>query len=218
MTEKNVCMRDTALKNGTASPRRRRKEARPGEIIKAGLLEFAERGFAGAKLEDVAKRAGVSKGTIYLYFENKEALFEAALKAQITPVFDNAAALVSFFPGSSTDLLRALIPPLYQNLFTSDILILMRIIIAEGARFPQIAELYYKASVEKGEGLIRKIVERGVEQGEFRDGAIARQPMVALGPAIMFAVWQMTFNRFKPIDPAEFLAAHLELVLDGLRV
>jgi AcrR family transcriptional regulator len=198
-------------------PRRRRKEARPAEIIEAGLLEFAEKGFAAARLEDVAARAGIAKGTIYRYFESKEALFEAALLSRVTPVLDGVEAAVDAFPGSSEDLLRLLITRIHGELVGSDLHVLLRVIIADGSRFPTISEAYYRRILSKGRALLRRIVERGIARGEFRDGAAAELPMVAIAPALMAAVWRMTFERYDSIPPERFLDAHLDLVLNGLR-
>ncbi len=198
-------------------PRRRRKEARPAEIVEAGLLEFADKGFAAARLEDVATRAGIAKGTIYRYFESKEALFEAALLSRAMPVLDGVEAAVDTFPGSSEDLLRLLITRIHAELVGSDLHILLRVIIADGVRFPAISEAYYHRILSKGRALLRRIVERGVARGEFEAGAAADLPMVAIAPALMAAIWRMTFDRYDPIVPERFLAAHLDLVLNGLR-
>ncbi len=215
MTEEsqNAEAQDTSLPR----PRRRRKEARPAEIIQAGLLEFAEKGFAAARLEDVAARAGIAKGTIYRYFESKEALFEAALLSRVTPVLDGVDAAVDAFPGSSEDLLRLLFTRIYSEMVGSDLHILLRVIIADGSRFPKISEAYYRRILSKGRALLSRIVERGVARGEFRAGAAADLPMVAIAPALMAAIWRMTFERFDLIPPERFLAAHLDLVLNGLR-
>ncbi len=207
--------KESSLAPDTAK-RRRRKEARPAEIIAAGLAEFADRGFAATKLEDVAARAGVVKGTIYRYFDSKEALFEAALKAQIAPVFDEVLGSLDRFPGSTADLLRLVVPTIYRELFGSGIHVLMRIIIAEGGRFPAIAEFYHRESISRGKAILEAIVRRGVERGEFRSGAAADLPMVVIAPAVMAAVWKMTFDRFEPIAIERFMEAHLDLVLNGL--
>jgi AcrR family transcriptional regulator len=197
-------------------PRRRRKEARPSEIIEAGLLEFADKGFAGTRLEDVAARAGIAKGTIYRYFASKEALFEAALLSRVTPVLEGVDGLIDAFPGLSTDLLRLALTRIHTELVASDVRVLMRIIIAEGARFPAISEAYYRGSIAKGRALLSRIVARGVARGEFRPGAAADLPMVAVAPALMAAIWRMTFEPFDPVPPERFLEAHIDLVLHGL--
>ena len=199
-------------------PRRRRKEARPGEIIEAGLAEFAARGFAAAKLDDVARRAGIAKGTIYRYFPSKEALFEAAVLSREAPLAGEVERVIDAFPGPAADLLRLVIAQLYSRLFQPDLQVLMRIVISEGGRHPAIAAFYHRQMVAVGQRLLGRIVARGIAGGEFRRGAVARMPMILVAPAMMATVWKMTFDPFEPLDMETFAAAHLELVLDGLRV
>lgn len=196
--------------------RRRRKDARPAEIILAGLDEFAEKGFAAARLEDVATRAGVVKGTIYRYFESKEALFEAALKSRLPPVFENIDGMIEEFRGPTADLLRLVITRLYQEMFGSELQVLVRIILIEGGRFPAIAEFYHRESISRGRGLLTAIVKRGVARGEFRAGPASELPMVIVAPAIMAMIWKMTFDSFDPISTDAFMAAHVDLILNGL--
>ncbi len=198
-------------------PRKRRKDERPAEIIEAGLKEFAEKGFAATRLEDVAARAGVVKGTIYRYFADKDELFEAAIRSQVAPVFDHVEALVDAFPGSCEELLKAVFRRIYEQMFETDLNVLMRIIISEGGRHPKIAEYYYTQSISKGRALLTKIIARGVERGEFRAGPASDLPMIVLAPAIMAMVWTMTFDRFDPVAAERFMAAHIDLVFNGLR-
>ncbi|WP_417770359.1 TetR/AcrR family transcriptional regulator [Stappia sp.] len=200
----------------TPPRRRRRKEARPGEIIDAGLAEFAENGFAATRLEDVAKRAGIAKGTIYRYFASKEDLFEAALSARLTPFFDDVSGMVDSFPGSSENLVRAALPRIYKALFEDGLHVLMRIIITEGGRFPAIAELYHRRVISRGQAVLAALVRRGVERGEFRRSALTDLPIVIVAPAVMTIVWKMTFDRFDPVETERFLAAHVDMVLGGL--
>lgn len=197
-------------------PRRRRKEARPAELIEAGLLEFAAHGFAAARLEDVARRAGVVKGTIYRYFPDKEALFLAAVRSRVTPVFDEIAGFVDAFQGTTRDLLTLMIQTIHRQVVGSDLRVLVRIIIAEGERFPALTELYYRETISKGRSLLARIVARGIARGEVREGAAADLPIVIIAPAIMAAIWRMTFDRHAPIPGEAFLAAHLDLVFNGL--
>ncbi len=208
--------KQTIMTEGSPKPRRRRKEARPAEIIAAGLVEFAEKGFAATRLDDVAARAGIAKGTIYRYFPNKEALFEAAIVSRVAPVLDGVEAAIDGFPGSSADLLQLLLERVHRELVDSDARILMRVIIAEGARFPAIAEAHYTHSIAKGRLILERIVARGVASGEFRPGAAADLPMVVVAPALMAAIWRTVFEPFAPVPPERFLAAHLDLVLHGL--
>ena len=201
-----------------AAPRRRRKEARPGEIIEAGLAEFAARGFAAAKLDDVARRAGIAKGTIYRYFPSKEALFEAAVLSLEAPLAGEVERMIDAFPGPAADLLRLVIGEMYARLFQPELQTLMQIIISEGGRHPAIAAFYHRQMIAMGQRLLGRIVARGIASGEFRDGAVAKMPMIVIAPAMMATIWKMTFDTFEPLDMKNFAAAHLELVLDGLRV
>ena len=195
---------------------RRRKEARPAELIEAGLQEFALNGFSAARLDDVARRAGVVKGTIYRYFSDKEALFLAAVRSRITPVFDGITGLVDGFAGTTRDLLQLMLETIHRQLVNSEVRVLMRIIIAEGERFPALTDLYYREVISKGRALLERVVARGVERGEVREGAAADLPLVVVAPAIMAAIWRITFDRYAPIDGEAFLAAHLDLVFNGL--
>ncbi len=201
-----------------AAPQRRRKEARPSEIIAAGLQEFAEHGFAATKLIDIARRAGVVKGTIYRYFPNKEALFEAAITSRVNPMVEQVNQMLDHYQGSTEDLLRAALPQMYKQIFASDLHILLRIIITEANRFPDIAKLYHDQSIVKGKAFLQRVVQRGIERGEFRQGLTAELPMIIVAPVLMSVVWKMTFDRYDPLNIESLAAAHVDLVLNGLKV
>ncbi|MBL4646238.1 MAG: TetR family transcriptional regulator [Hyphomicrobiales bacterium] len=201
-----------------APRRKRRKEARPGEIIAAGLLEFADKGYAATRLDDVAKRAGVAKGTIYRYFDDKQALFLAAVQSHAVPTVGLLEKFVTEFDGTTRELLNQLFRIVHAKLVQGDLQILMRIIITEGRHFPELTELYYKEGVSKGQAILAKIIKRGIERGEIRDDAAAALPIIILAPAIMAIIWKMTFNHLHPVDPDTFFAAHVDLVLNGLLV
>lgn len=197
--------------------RHRRKDARPEEILTAGLEEFAERGFSAARLEDIASRAGIATGTIYRYFDGKEVLFEAAVKSRISPGFENLdQAMINAFPGSTTELLHHVIKRLYEKIFEPEGLILVKIVLTEGSRFPLIAELYYREIISKANNLMNMVVRRGIERGELRDGPASSRPEVLSAPAIMAVIWQMTFNRFEQVTIDMFAAAHVDLIVNGL--
>lgn len=214
MTSKSVAR---SMPGDAAPPaRRRRKEARPAEIIEAGMQEFALRGFAGTRLEDVARRAGIAKGTIYLYFRDKESLFMAAVQEKVAPAIGEIAGFVDTFPGPTRELFKLVIPVLHQRLVQSDLHTILRILIGEGSNFPGLTALYYRETVLRGRELLERIVARGRARGEIRDGAAADLPLVIMAPAIMSAIWQMTFTREAPIPPEQFLAAHLDLITEGL--
>lgn len=196
--------------------RRRRKEARPGEIIAAGLLEFADNGYAATRLEDVAKRAGVAKGTIYRYFEDKQALFLAAVQSHATPTLESLEQFIDGYQGSTRELLTAMITMVHQQLVQGDLQILVRIILSEGRNFPELSELYYREGVSKGQNILTRVVARGISRGEVRAGATADLPIILMAPAIMAVMWRATFDTQQSIPADTFLQAHLDLIMNGV--
>ena len=195
----------------------RRKDARPAEIIEAGLAEFAANGFSATRLEDVAVRAGIVKGTIYRYFDSKEALFKAAVRSRVISTLDEMAAIVDVFPGSSEALLSTVIKAAHRQIFASELPVLIKIMVAEGNRFPDLLSFYYEETICKAEALLQRIVQRGVASGEFNEGAAANLPMIIMSPAMMTAIWSLTFAANRPIQAEDFLEAHLDLVFNGLK-
>jgi AcrR family transcriptional regulator len=198
--------------------RRRRKDARPSELIEAGLQEFAARGFAGTRLEDVARRAGVVKGTIYRYFDDKEALFVAAVRSKLPAFIDPIDGLIDSFQGTTRELLLRVLTVMYAELVDSDIRILMRIVLSEGTQFPELSELYYRESIARVRPFLDKLVARGVARGEVRVDHARLLPMIIAAPALMASIWKMTFDKFEPIDTQDFFDAHTELLFRGLLV
>lgn len=199
------------------SKRRRRKGERPGEIAVAALKVFAEKGFAAARLEDVAESAGISKGTIYLYYPTKEALFEAVVRDAFAPPLARMAAGIEQ-PGMSCEsLLRFVIGTMYREVIGTDRREIMRLLIAESARFPQLVEFYHREAIGRGKALLGAVLARGVASGEFRDCPAARQPEVIMGPAVLAAVWKLVFDKVEPLHLDEYMDAHLDLVLNGIR-
>ncbi|MBK9080831.1 MAG: TetR/AcrR family transcriptional regulator [Rhizobiales bacterium] len=200
----------------TPKARRRRKDARPAELIEAGLREFLDNGYAAARLEDVARRAGASKGTIYRYFADKQALFQACVRSRIGPALDDFPAVVDSFEGSTRALLAHLFATMHRRIVASDMPHLFRIIVAEGGRFPDLAALYHRETVARGAALVERIVARGRARGEVRAGAAADLPIVLIGPALLGVMWRILFQRIAPLDGEALLAAHVDLVCDGL--
>lgn len=198
--------------------RRRRKDARPAEIIEAGFAEFAEKGFAAARLEDVASRAGIAKPTIYLYFASKEALFEAVIRDRVVAVMEGFEASHVGFDGPTEVLLRALLRTLYDRLIGTGAGALLRVIVAEGPRFPHLVAMYREVALSRGMALLGGILERGIARGEIRRGPASSDPRVIVAPAIVAALWSQLFAREAPLDTDAFLEAHLDLVLHGLFV
>lgn len=201
----------------TGGMRRRRKEARPGEIVDAARDEFVARGFSEARIDDIAARAGVSKGLVYVYFPSKEALFEAVIRSTVLPIIDQAAALIAADTQTpAPDQLRMAIGTFYRELVGTDRRRLIHMIIAEGPRFPEMTRFYHAEVLSKGKAALRVLIERGIARGEFRAGALARYPEILIGPALIAAVWKLLFELYEPIDLDAYMAAHIDTMLRAL--
>ncbi|WP_029031247.1 TetR/AcrR family transcriptional regulator [Salinarimonas rosea] len=204
--------------DGEPRKRRRRKDARPAEIVEAGFAEFAEKGFASARLEDVAARAGIAKPTIYLYFPSKEALFEAVVRSRIVSAMDGFDERAATFQGSSRDLIALILSGFYERLIGGGAVALFRIIVAEGPRHPGLLRFYREEALSRLMAVLGRVLERGVARGEIRPGPASREPRVVMAPALVAALWLDLFQADAPLDRDAYLAAHIDLVLDGLSV
>ena len=201
----------------TSPRRRRRKEARPEEILGAALESFAERGFAATRLEDVAARAGISKGTLYLYFKGKEELFEAVVHATLVPNIARLEALAATFEGPSARLLERLLLTL-AGVVGSQVGAIPKLVIAEAGNFPDLARFYLDQVVRRGLRLIAAILRRGIERGEFRPVDVDHTVFCVIAPMLIAALWK---NSLEPhddrlLDTQALARAHLDLLLRGL--
>lgn len=204
-----------------APPQNRReqqKEAKRLALIDAALAVFSRVGFAAAKMDDVAEEAGVSKGTVYLYFESKEKLFEAMVLAKMTPMLDIAADAMMDPDSSAVVRLKEHMRIFYQKIIDSDRRQIMRLIMSEGPNFPHLAEYYHANVLSRGQKAINAIIQQGVERGEFRHmPGHGLMQNVAAG-AIVAGVWKLVFDPFQPIDLDAYFETHMDLVLNGLQV
>lgn len=196
---------------------RRRKEDRPGEIIAAALACFTERGFAATRLDDVARRAGVSKGTLYLYFPNKEELFKAVVRRTIVAKIEQGEALLAHSPDPAPVLLERFIADWLAVIGTPASAI-PKLILAEAGNFPDLARFYLEEVVLRGTALVRKLLQTGVERGEFRAAALEHAEICVVAPMILSMLWRHSFERHAghPLDAAALCRTHLELLLHGL--
>lgn len=194
-----------------------RREDRERSIVAAALAEFSAKGFAAARLDDVARRAGVAKGTLYLYFDGKDALFQAVIRQAILPRIAEAEALAAGFDGPAEALLRLMLKNLGREIVGTEAGEAMRLVIAEAGRFPELTAFYHRSVVRRGLDLVRAVVARGVAGGEFRPSALDEHPQLLVAPLIMAVIWTALFQRLQPIDLERLLDGHLDLLLDGLR-
>lgn len=216
-------MPGTAVKRRrTSRPARprwhRRKDARPDEILAAALEVFADRGFAATKLEDVARRAGVTKGTIYLYFENKDALFKALIRETIVPVIAQGEALAQSFTGSARELFEKLVRDYWRLVGETALASIPRLMIAEAGNFPELARFYYEEVVTRGHRLMSGVLERGIKAGEFRKVDLAVATKLAMSPIMHAVVARKAFAHCMPegFNVARYLDTHIDLYLHGI--
>lgn len=197
---------------------RRRKDARPEEILSAALEVFTDRGFAATKLEDVAKRAGVTKGTIYLYFDSKEALFKALIRETIVPVIAQGEALAQSFTGSARELLEQLVREYWRLVGETSLVGIPKLMIAEAGNFPQLARFYYEEVVTRGHRLMAGVIQRGIKAGEFRPVNVMLAAKLAMSPLMHAVVARKAFAACMPegFDVASYLNTHIDLYLHGI--
>jgi AcrR family transcriptional regulator len=200
--------------------KKRRKEARPDEIIEAARAVFVERGFGAAKVEEIAKRAGASKGTVYLYFPTKEALFEAVMRVNVLSVIESAAAAINADDSVPAPIqLRLVMETFYREFVATDRKRLMHLMIAEGPHFPALLEFYHRDVVSRGMFLLTQLIERGMRRGEFQPPpGLERYPKLILGPALMAALYGSLFGDRDPIDVADYAQVHIASVMRILGV
>jgi len=207
------------MSSTATNPRwRRRKSARPEEILQAALEVFTDRGFAATKLEDVARRAGVTKGTIYLYYENKEALFKALVRETIVPVIAKGEALAHSFTGTARDLFEQLVREYFRLMGDTPLSGIPRLMIAEAGNFPELARFYYEEVVTRGHRLMAGVLERGMKAGEFRRVNVAVATKLAMAPLMHAVVARKAFAACMPegFDVAKYLDTHIDLYLHGI--
>ncbi|HEX7776001.1 MAG TPA: TetR/AcrR family transcriptional regulator [Parvibaculum sp.] len=194
----------------------RRKQARPAEILAAALKLFSERGFSATRLEDVAEAAGVSKATIYLYFDSKQDLFKALIHEIASPRLDAIETLIENFDGPATALIHGLYERARAISASPDMRAVIKLVLSEAGNFPDIAALYRDEMALRGLRNIARIIERGIASGEFRPcDPIATGQSVIL-PVIMNALAQEVFGMTPELDPERFLPSHLDFILHGL--
>jgi len=177
------------------------------------MEEFIARGFTATRLDDIAKRAGVAKGTIYLHFKDKESMFEELIRTAIVPFVDRLAAPPSF-SGSVRDAVESLGRLFIHEVATTRRGDIVRLIVAEGPRFPAIADFYYREVVSRGLAALRGLIALGVERGEIGQSQLVQYPQILIAPLLIAVLWKSLFERYAPLDAEAMLATHLDLIFD----
>jgi AcrR family transcriptional regulator len=200
-------------------PHRRRKEARPAELTAAALELFVEKGYAATRLEDVAALAGVSKGTLYLYFDSKEALFKAVVREGLLPALAEGEKLVAGFTGDSATLLREVGTGMWRLIGAQRIGGIPKLIFAEARNFPEIASFYHQEVILRGTALIRSVIQRGMASGEFRTVDVDAAIHIVLAPVLMRMIWRHSLDicAAANIPDETYFNEYFEMMLRGLR-
>jgi TetR/AcrR family transcriptional regulator len=200
--------------------RERRKDARPGELLTAALELFVEKGFAATRAEEVAKRAGVSKGTLFLYFSSKEELFKAVVRENISGRFNAWNAEFDSFQGNTSDLLRYSVNVWWQQIGSTKASGITKLMMSEAGNFPELAAFYHHEVIQPGRELIQRVLQRGVESGEFRPIDPQYSVYTVLAPMLFLAMWKHSMGSCSAdgmqIDPEKYIAVQVDTILSGL--
>ncbi len=202
------------IPQGLSRSQRRRRE----DIIEAALTIFDRDGFEGARIDDVAAEAEIAKGTVYLYFKNKQALLEGVIHAIVRPAIDAVERAADTKEGTAVDRLTRQISVMGERLGKGPMKTILRLMIAEGPRHDQLRYFYYKEIVEPGMRAIARCLADGEASGEFRPGSADIAPQVFAGPPLMAVVWRILFDDLAPLDIDRLMKDHVATVLDGLRL
>ncbi|MEJ7687178.1 MAG: TetR/AcrR family transcriptional regulator [Variovorax sp.] len=202
--------------------RERRKEARPGELLEAALDLFVDKGFAATRAEEVAARAGVSKGTLFLYFPSKEELFKAVIVENLSGRFTEWNTEFEAFEGSTADMLRHCMSIWWERVGSTKASGLTKLMMSEGRNFPELAEFYRQEVVRPGHALLRRILRRGIDSGEFGPIDVDHAIYAVVAPMIFLMLWKhsavICVDGEADIDPHKYLATQADIVLNGLGI
>ena len=202
--------------------RERRKEARPGELLEAALDLFVEKGFAATRAEEVAARAGVSKGTLFLYFPSKEELFKAVVRENISGRFQEWNQEFQSFEGSSADMVRYCMKVWWERVGSTKASGITKLIISEARNFPELAAFYQQEVIRPGQDLIRRILKRGVDRGEFQVLDLDYALFSITAPMVFLIMMKHSLGacvpQDYPLDPQRYIASQVETLLHGLCV
>ena len=190
----------------------RRKEDRPQEITEAAFGAFAENGFTATKVEDVARRAGVSKGLLYVYFKTKEELFKAVIRSVVTPRLDELTRTLDASDLSAEAFIRGPVLEFMKRVPGSPVSVVIRLMISEAPKHPDLVEYYWQNVASRGLGALRQLLRRGVDNGEFRETAVNDLPQLLVAPVMMSIVWGIVFAD-RSLDTDKLIETHVDMIL-----
>ena len=200
-----------------AQPRyQRRKEDRPQEITEAAFAAFADNGYAATKVEDVARRAGVSKGLLYLYFKTKEELFKAVVRSVVIPRVDSLQRELERSELSAEAFIRGPVTDFMKRIPGSPVSVVIRLMISEAPKHPDLVEFYWDNVASRGLAALQGLLDRGVSNGEFRRTAVNDLPQLLLAPVMVSVVWGVVFAN-RSLDTDKLIETNIEMILDYIR-
>jgi AcrR family transcriptional regulator len=219
-------MSTETLRPATQAPklqRQRRKDARPQELLHAALSLFVEKGFAATRIDEVARQAGVSKGTLYLYYPSKEELFKAVVRQNLSSLIEEGQQAVDSFEGGSSDLLSFLMQTWWQRVGNTEVAGIHKVVLSEVRNFPELAQFYTDEVIVPADRLFTTALQRGVDRGEFRTLPLHEVAQALIAPLIFMALHRHSFGCCPvhggvEVDAVSMLHTHLDLVLRGLEV
>jgi len=211
----------SAATNEAVPARQRRKDARPQELLDAAVALFVQKGFAGTRSEEVAARAGVSKGTLYLYYPSKEELFKAVVREHLAERISDGQAMLDQYEGPMAGLLAHFMQEWWRRIGQGPAGGLSKIMLAEGHGLPELAAFYTEEVIEPTHRLLGALLERGIASGEFRPVHVMATIQVLIGPLLHLILSEHSFGACVPGDaglPQQVLQTQLDLLMHGLLV
>tara|TARA_B100000378_G_scaffold261102_1_gene242259 strand:+ start:113 stop:760 length:648 start_codon:yes stop_codon:yes gene_type:complete len=197
---------------------KRRKESRPAEITAAAIEEFSLNGYESTRIIDIARRANISKGLLYLYFKTKEELFKSVIRGFISPRIEELRTSIEESNLSAEKFLRGPYLNLIQQIPKSKIKIIVRLMIAEGPKHPDLVTYYWENVVSKGLTLLRRIINKGIRDGEFNETCLEKFPQLLFSPVVLSVIWTIIFKNQQDLDTDTMLEAHVNLLIDAITV
>ncbi len=196
----------------------RAKETR-AQLLEAAATCFGQDGYNAASVADICRRAGVSKGTLYLYFRSKEDLFKAVVRGGIVPAIERAEKLLDEHQGSADALIRKLVKQWWASVGSTRLGGIPKLMISESRNFPELTQFYYREVISRGHRLVAAAVQRGIDSGEFRQVNVEYVRRLLIAPLWLLTVWRFSFDfcESQKLDPMTYMDSHLDLILRGLK-
>jgi AcrR family transcriptional regulator len=195
----------------------RRKEDRPDEITEAALNIFAEKGVAATRVDDVARKAGVSKGLLYLYFKTKEEILKAVIKRYLLPKVDELETLTQSNQLTTEEFLRGPFLSFVQHIPHTPAIHIMRIVMTEGHHYPKLMKFYWENVISRAMAALQHLLHQGSLNNEYPQSKIENFPQLLVAPVLLAIIWNSLFDKFSPLDSETMIATHVDTIINSLK-